>query len=262
MSSISYYPRLNNTYAMMLISEYSSKKSPAELSAFAATSNEMAFYDASATERVTDSELKQLREELYALAVKNGFPEALKPAAVRNFDQPASEVLDRRMELLPAEAANQEIWSFLTLILLPDIAAWRYPNTQNKFDFERWLGTERNVFRKLWWRQATLGKSLNELVGEDEAVGIMERPGLSGNADVARAIVRAFDAVYKDFSELGRSGVMRAVMVSVRRLVPLLNFEFYTEDELYELLKEVAHNACVNYAESKKVERGSSQTND
>ena len=110
------------------------------------------------------------------------------------------------------------------------------------------MGTERNVFRKLWWRQATLGESLNELVGEDEAVGIMERPGLSGNAFVARAIVRAFDAVYKDFSDLGRSDVMRAVMVSVRRLVPLLNFEFYTEDELYELLKEVAHNACVNYA--------------
>ena len=249
--SISYYPRLNNTYSMMLISEYSSKKSPAELSAFAATSNEMAFHDASATERVSDAQLKLLREELYALAVKNGFPEALKPATVRNFDQPASDILYQKMDLIPAESANQEIWNFLTLVLLPDIAAWRYPNTQHKMDFERWLGTERNVFRKLWWRQATLGKSLNELVGEDEAVGIMERPGLSGNPDVARAIVRAFDAVYKDFSELGRSDVMRAVMVSVRRLVPLLNFEFYTEDELYELLKEVAHNACVNYAESK-----------
>lgn len=249
--SISYYPRLNNTYSMMLISEYSSKQSPAELSDLAATSNEMAFYDASATERVSDAQLKLLREELYALALENGFPKILKPATVRNFDQPASEILDRRMELFPAEAANQEIWNFLTLVLLPDVAAWRYPNTQNKIDFERWLGTERNVFRKLWWRQATLGKSLNQLVGEDEAVGIMERPGLSGNPDVARAIVRAFDAVYKDFSKLGRSSVMRTVMVSVRRLVPLLNFEFYTEDELYELLKEVAHNACVDYAERK-----------
>lgn len=259
--AISYYPRLNDAYAIMLIGEYASKTSPSELTALAATSNEMAFHDASATEHVPDTHLQNLRKKMLDLAVANGFPAPLTRSAVREFDQPASDILYQEMELIPAEAANQEIWNFLTLILLPDIAAWRYPNTQKKLDFERWLGTERNVFRKLWWREATLGKELNGLIGEDEAVGIMERPSLSGNPDVARAIVRAFDLVYADFPNLGRSGVMRAVMVSVRRLVPLLDFEFYTENELTELLKEIAHTACVNYAERREKERGRNQEN-
>lgn len=253
--AITYFPRLNDAYAIMLIEEYSAKESPAELTPLSATWNEMAFHAASATEHVTDAQLQNLRSRLYSLAINNGFPDPLERFNVRNFDQPASDILYQEMELIPAEAANQEIWNFLTMILLPDIAAWRYPNTQSKLEFERWLGTERNVFRKLWWREATLGKELNALVGEDEAVGIMERPSLSGNPDVARAVVKAFDEVYKDFPNLGRSDVMRTVMVSVRKLFPVLDFEFYTEAELTTVLKDVAYKACLNYAE-RKAEKG------
>ncbi|WP_295803310.1 DUF6339 family protein [uncultured Corynebacterium sp.] len=260
--AITYYPRLSDAYTMMLIGEYSSKTSPNELTAFAQTSHEMAFYDAKATERASDAQLAQLRDKLMNLAVQAGFPEPLARGKVRDFDQPASDILFSEIDLLPSEAANQEIWNFLTLILLPDIAAWRYPNSQKKPDFERWLGTDRNVFRKLWWREVTLGKKHNTLVGEDEAVGIMERPSLSSNPNVARAIVTAFDSVYKDFPDLGRTGVMRAVMVSVRRLLPLIDFEFYSEDELAEFLKEVAYAACVAYAERQKIERGLTKEND
>ncbi|WP_312573989.1 hypothetical protein, partial [Staphylococcus saprophyticus] len=86
---------------------------------------------------------------LLRVAEDCGFPEAMARSQVRDFDQRAAAVLYDSLDLVPAEAANQEIWNYLTLSVLPDIAAWRYPNISRSPSFERWLGVDRNVFRKL-----------------------------------------------------------------------------------------------------------------
>ena len=159
--AITYFPRLTNSVAISLIGDFSRFSDPSELTQFAATRHEMQYHDPLATLLVEESELSEVRKKIVALANELGFPEQLGRQAVRNFDQPAADILYNSIDLVPAEAANGEIWNFLTLVLLPDIAAWRYPNIDAKYDFERWLGGDRNVFRKLWWRQATLGKTLN-----------------------------------------------------------------------------------------------------
>ena len=250
--AITYFPRLTNSVAISLIGDFSRFNDPSELTQFAATRHEMQYHDPLATLLVEESELSEVRKKIVALANELGFPEQLGRQAVRSFDQPAADILYNSIDLVPAEAANGEIWNFLTLALLPDIAAWRYPNVDAKYDFERWLGGDRNVFRKLWWRQATLGKTLNEKIGEDEAVGVMERPSLSANPINARAIISAFDEVYKHHTQLARSEVMRLAALHVRRLVPLIDFDFYEEDELRELLIPVIENSCVEYENEKR----------
>ncbi|WP_286953278.1 MULTISPECIES: hypothetical protein [Corynebacterium] len=260
--TISYYPRITDAYAMTLISEYSQFEDPSALTQNAATHSPMEFHDSVATEKVSPTSLKKLREEILAAAQESAFPNPLGLQKVRDFDQKAAAILYDHMDLIPAEAANQEIWNFLTMILLPDIAAWRYPNRAKKPAFERWLGVDRNVFRKLWWREATLGRALNSKLGEDEAVGIMERPGLSGNPALARAIVREFDLQYREYGDFSRSDLMRAVMVNIRRHVPLLDFEFYTETELEALIAEIVEEACSIYAASKSQTINSNKGNE
>jgi hypothetical protein len=81
------------------------------------------------------------------------------------------------------------VWSFLRLVLLPEIGPWRsFDRAQ-----DRLLGHPRNVFRPSWWRAHVLGAGLDAVpegqpLGEDELVQIMERPTLAANPAVARAV--------------------------------------------------------------------------
>lgn len=162
-----------------------------------------------------------------------------------------SFLLSKELELIPAEAANPEIWNFLTLVLLPDVAKWRYPNPSNIVDYSRWLGGHRNVFRKLWWREVTLGKELNGELGEDEAVGIMERPLLGGQAPVARAMASALIQMEKEFPDQPRSELMRAGAVNLRRYTPFTAFEFYSEDQIKEFVLDVFRSSSEAYVQKK-----------
>ena len=75
---------------------------------------------------------------------------------------------------------------------------------------------------------------------------------MSANPIIARAIISAFDEVYKHHTQLARSEVMRLATLHVRRLVPLIDFDFYKEDELRELLIPVIENSCVEYENERR----------
>ncbi|WP_155994100.1 hypothetical protein [Corynebacterium vitaeruminis] len=229
--TITYFPRISDAVASALIARIL-ELDYKELAQSASATHPMVTYYATSVERVDPKVLVELRTKLVDLAHDAGFPTPLPKASVSKFDQPASQILDRSLDLFPAEAANNEVWNFLTLVLLPDLAKWRYPNEKSRLDFERWMGGHRNVFRKLWWREAVLGHELNSQIGEDEAVGIMERPGLASNPALARSLARALLATHGDAKGISRSDFMRKAMVNVRKRLPLVEFESFSEDEL------------------------------
>ena len=68
-------------------------------------------------------------------------------------------ILHDRMAIIPSDAAHEGVWSFLSVVLLPDVATWRFPDCHPG----RLLGTHRNVFRRTWWRQHVLGDILERL---------------------------------------------------------------------------------------------------
>ena len=111
------------------------------------------------------------------------------------------------------EAASTEVWSWLTLVLMPDIALQRFPDASSS----RMNGGPRNVFRKVWWRVEVLGDladpALPGTLGEDELVGIFERTSLGRNRSVARAIFRRIAA----FEDRGRTEYSRALSRTVLR---------------------------------------------
>jgi hypothetical protein len=90
-------------------------------------------------------------------------------------------------DMSPIDGFSREVWSYLTLRLLPDLALWRW--SVNKTD-ERFLGgAERSCFQRLWLRSYVLGGDLASQLFEDEAVNIFERPeALGGNKRLALSI--------------------------------------------------------------------------
>jgi len=113
----------------------------------------------------------------------------------------------------PMEAASTDVWSWLTLVLMPDIALRRFADGSSA----RMNGGPRNVFRKVWWRVEVLGDladpSVVDTLGEDELVGIFERTSLGRNRPIARALVRRIVA----FEDRGRTDYSRALSRTVLR---------------------------------------------
>jgi len=90
-------------------------------------------------------------------------------------------------DLNPIDGFNRDVWSYITMRVLPDLALWRW--NVNKTD-ERFIGgAERSCFQRLWLRSYILGGSLASQLQEDEAVNIFERPeALGGNRRLSLAI--------------------------------------------------------------------------
>jgi len=87
-------------------------------------------------------------------------------------------------DLNPIDGFSKDVWSYLTLRLLPDFALWRWPDNAE----ERFLGgAERSCFQRLWQRAYILGPGLASELQEDEAINIFERPeALGGNKRLSK----------------------------------------------------------------------------
>jgi hypothetical protein len=145
------------------------------------------------------------------------------------------------MNIVPADAANDGVWTFLACQLLPDVATWRFPDRHE----ERLLGTARNTFRRLWWRAYILdgGRStsdntivVNEL-GEDEVVQVMERPSLAGNARLARRMCLVFLELVVRTPQVSRMELMRDTAKRLIRLTPFIALDALDDDILADILR-------------------------
>lgn len=113
-------------------------------------------------------------------------------ADARRFDIEAGIALDGWFERDGrSQAARLEIWPYITLIALPDLAVARFSSgAGGGLKAERFLAGRRNVFYRAYLRARILGPLLqdpNVELYEDDLVGLMER-NLSSDQRVARAI--------------------------------------------------------------------------
>lgn len=252
--AIQYFPRLDEYTAIKIIEELV-HKTVADASKMAAVNHPDAYHYSTASVQVSEETLREFRREVMQIADDLNFPQPLNKNRARELDQRLSQALFNKLDLIPAEAANSDVWNFLSLVILPDISKWRYPNEKKILDYNRWLGGDRNVIRKLWWREATLGHDLNSRLGEDEAVGIMERPLLGGQTNVARAMVRALLKVEEEFPNTARSELLRAGAVNLRRYAPFTAFEFFSEPQIDEFVLNVFRSSSEAYVEKRRKEK-------
>jgi hypothetical protein len=187
--------------------------------------------------RVDERHLASLRETLVEIAKEEGFPVPTPRAYIR-FDQRVGEELFTRMAIMPADASNEGVWSFLSLILLPDIAVWRFPGLNARGQRDRLMGRPRNVFRRLWARSYALGAAAGQLL-EDETVAIMERPTLGGDRRVARAFAEAHLVAISRHRSVSRTELMREAAKRLRRISMVVTLPALTDAQLQQLLTEI-----------------------
>ena len=138
---------------------------------------------------VSAGRLRELHRSLSeALA---GVPESGR-SADRRFDATAGKFLvDWFATEGRSQASNPEIWPYLTILVLPDLAIRRFgPDGFGRLPRERYLSGRRNIFYRAYLRSWILGNLLEDPdlpLFEDDLVGLVDRH-LSADHRVARLI--------------------------------------------------------------------------
>lgn len=142
----------------------------------------------------------------------------------RQFDTAAGNALASWFEVEGrSQASHPEIWPYLTLVVLPDLAVERFgPDAQGRLPHDRFRSGRRNVFQRLYLRSWILGDLLGDPdfpLYEDELVGLIDR-NLSSDHRLARL-------VSEQIVRLGRNGKRRE---TVRSGFKALQFELRVTD--------------------------------
>lgn len=234
------YPRIPTQVAIGLLRDFDGK-SLSELSDAFATDHLRASFYPNYPHQVESSTLHRIRDGVVEIATKFGFPDEVKSQnAAADFDRETAVFLAESMDILPVEAAIEEVWNFFTLVLLPDVGMWRYPNKPGDYEYDRLIGKPRNVFRKLWWRGYVLGSELSSKLGEDETVNIMERPSVGGNRALARAIVRSHERIRSESEgRFASSEFLRTAMVRIRAINAVRGLTFLPDELLQAEIDQV-----------------------
>lgn len=183
------YPRLDAHRAALLVDEHADL-SVEQLRERGATHHADAGCSPTGGLPVSGQQLLDLQTTLRGLCEEFGFPRPLKTSRQGEFDRVCGTILRRDMGIVPADAAEEGVWSFLTLVLVPELAPWRFPTRHA----DRLVGKPRNALRRLWWRAHVLGPDLTWVppacapLNEDEFVQIMERPTIAKNARLAQQL--------------------------------------------------------------------------
>ena len=142
--------------------------------------------------RVTEEELAQIRDELRELADNSGFPEPMsRNSAAVDFDRKLGTLLNELIDVPPFYAAQPGMWMFLSCVVVPELAYFRYNNDPHE---SRYNGGDRDLLRSRWWRAFCLGPDLNDAppgcppLAEDEFTSIMERPNIGYTPSLAAAV--------------------------------------------------------------------------
>lgn len=243
------YPRLLGSRIRSLFAEYAAIGSPAELLARSATHDDAAIYVATGGTRVPTERLATLAESLRELARQHGYPDAVQRTT--EFDVTVARFLHRTMDVAPAEAASREMWAFISLVLLPDVAYWRFPDPPD----DRIMNTDitRHVFGRLWWRAELVhDTSLDDpydalmILGEADFDHVYARRARIG---ASPKIVRNLLLVWRDLrgrgelDEVNDREAFRAMLVLLGRVVPFLSLNALDDDALVTELERTARQA-------------------
>lgn len=240
------YPRLLPDRATPLFTAYQ-QLSTSELTTHVAFTHESSVYVATGGDRVTADRLQELREGILVLAARAGFPGESDRVRNAEFDLSLAALLHAKTGMVPAEAASRDVWAFLAVVVLPDVAFWRYPHPPK----DRILGTDltRHVFGRLWWR-AQLVRSPDapepyealKILGEAAFDQIYaRRAALGGSPHLVRSILRVWDGL--DLHGLNERETLRDFLKRLLRLAPFVLFDALEEQALDDELRTVAQQS-------------------
>lgn len=160
--------------------------------------------------------------------------------------QAISDVIDP----IPSDAAHDGVWSYLALMLFPDLVLARWPGeaATGELSSDRWIGSQlgrdRNYLKLSWRRWQVLGpvtEGGGQPLGEDEFGALLERTSVARNTRLVMAAAGQILA-FKDHA--ARSDFAREFMKELTYLTGPLNLELLTDEELTRLTGDLARSVA------------------
>ena len=177
-------------------------------------------YAATGGQRVSDGMLMKFAKDMIELASDYGFPAESTPQGRQQFDAASAIRLSEAEELQSGELFRDDVWAFISTVLLLHVTVWRFPTLTP----DRFHGGERNMFQRLWYRATTLDRGIQhprrwELVTtltEDAIAQIIERPSLRSDRRLALAIAEGWLRMAIDAAGASMERIMRRVVRDLR----------------------------------------------
>lgn len=228
------YPRLPAAAAREAF-EASKGLEPDELMMRAALQHPSEVFAATGGVRVPEEHLQTVQDGIRSIAREAGWPDNPTVQQRLYFDAAGARYLADELGIIPSDAGSDGVWMFMSLVLAPEIAPWRWPTWNER----RFLDHPRNTFRSMYWRGYVLGYPILSEFGEDEIVAVIERPSLSANPDFARAIFKVYAPVREGLVDVGSMFVMRDYAKRIRRMTPFLCVDALSRNQMEGLLTEL-----------------------
>ena len=230
------YPRLGRSVALSLIQDVrrAARNEPASLASLVGAEHPLAAPVPTGGTLAPGDHVRHVRQAVLEAAAPFIGDDLKVPAQHLNaFDVAVGRALHETLSIVPADSAHEGSWSFLTLVVFPDLAYARFPDLPE----QRLVGERRNVLRRAWQRVDVLGEWLwygKQPLYEDEIVQITERLSLARNHRLARCMARAI----VDHSHPGRTECSRQVAKEVVRQTGPLFLDSYDDDALEGFVQE------------------------
>lgn len=184
--------------------------------------------------RVTPKTVTALADIIDEIARRKGYPDASPSADRIAFDREAAEAIFGFMDVTAFEASQPGVWTFLSVVAMPEITQWRF-GFDNR---ERWIASDltRHMFARLWWQAFTFGQPilgggvdyrLLRSLSESDLNQLTERRSLGGNHRLARAVAAELAAHPKR----GRA-IIRHVARKLRRLGAFIDFASLSDNDI------------------------------
>lgn len=163
----------------------------------------------------------------------------------REFDQEVTKKIRQIFPMGLYEANREEIWNFISLCLVPDLANWRFENSLNNEMYDRHLGAPRNFLRRLWLRSILCqdDPKLIEGITEDLAEAIVGRGIVTDNPKIANAILRVALEIKKTYPA---EDIHRDALVRIRRYKSTKNIDNLDTPQLLEVMAKLFNESVVN----------------
>lgn len=223
--SYSLYPRLSAERASVEREKLLAGEATFDVSLLEEALTDASSFPPTGGQRVTADELQRLRTKCVA-ALNLPWEEGARRD--QEMDLRLGRVLHEESEGSAGEFGKAQVWDFLTLILLPDLALERFPRDRKGAVARLTGGNRRHVFQRLWRRWNVFGSVIVESqeLTEDDYVALLERRLTGQNRVLA---VRTVGEMRRS----GRSGQSRRefTRVFMRQLVQVSGLVDMSEDD-------------------------------
>lgn len=210
--------------------------------------------------RASAKHLRTLREGILEKATSCGLGRDASCNEYSRFDNELAGWLADSGILASGEALRDDFWSFVGVVMAPDVVHWRFGNSR-----ERYFGGVRNTFQRLWLRGRVLDLAdgdadrwgLLSALTEDAFVQIAERPSIGGNPTLARAVAEAWVRAAGRFDQGRMEPIMRRASLHIRIQNEIRSLSNLSNAELALNLDKI-FDAAAEATERENVSRGTS----